>query len=119
MKNSERLGETRKGVRAARAGMGVVGGWGGSGENSPQLTYLAIADNPEGEERRNSPRTPEGGLAEKGLRRVWRIGGGIFGEKLGGTGRNSAGLGGVRELRRERVVRFGGGGIGRLRGLIY
>ena len=55
-KNSERLGETprdgsrtgKDGVRAARAGMGVVGGWGGSGENSPRLTYLAIADNPEG-----------------------------------------------------------------------
>ena len=50
----EKLGETRRnseGVRAARAGMGgagVVGGWGGSGENSPGLTYLAIADNPEG-----------------------------------------------------------------------
>ena len=64
-KNSERLEETprdgsrtgKDGVRAARAGMGaveaveavgVVGGWGGSGENSPRLTYLAIADNPEG-----------------------------------------------------------------------
>ena len=64
----EKLGETRRGckphgqrwgasrtgrdgVRAARArmgGAGVVGGWGGSGENSPGLTYLAIADNPEG-----------------------------------------------------------------------
>ena len=47
----------RDGMRAARAGMGVVegmgamgvvDGWGGSGENSPRLTYLAIADNPEG-----------------------------------------------------------------------
>ena len=57
MKNSERLGETRKGrephgqrwgasggVRAARAGVGC----GGGGENSPRLTYSAIADNPEG-----------------------------------------------------------------------
>ena len=33
------------------------------------------------------------------------------GEKLGGGGRNSEGLGGVRELRKERVVRFGGGEI--------
>ena len=52
----EKLGETQRnseGVRAARARMGVVGvvgGWGGSGENSPRLTYLAIADNPEGEQ---------------------------------------------------------------------
>ena len=30
-KNSERLGETRKGVRAARAGMGVVEGMGAVG----------------------------------------------------------------------------------------
>ena len=55
----EKLGETRRnseGVRAARArmgvvegmgAMGVVDGWGGSGENSPRLTYSAIADNPE------------------------------------------------------------------------
>ena len=50
----EKLGETRRnseGVQAARVGMetvGVVGGWGGSGENSPRLTYSAIADNPKG-----------------------------------------------------------------------
>ena len=44
-----------------------------------------------------------------------------MGEKLGGSGRNSEGLGGVRELRKERVVRFGGGGggIGRLGELTY
>jgi len=29
-------------------GAGVVGGWGGRGENSPRLIYSAIADNPEG-----------------------------------------------------------------------
>ena len=59
MKNSERLRKTprdgsrtgKDGMRAARAGMGgagVVGGWGGRGENSPRLIYSAIADNPEG-----------------------------------------------------------------------
>ena len=41
-----------------------------------------------------------------------------MGEKLGRGGRNSEGLGGVRELRKERVVRFGGG-IGRLGKLTY
>ena len=34
----------------------------GSGENSPRLTYSAIADNPEGEERRK--RETEGGRVE-------------------------------------------------------
>ena len=85
MKNSERLGEARRnsggcephgqrgggsgGVRAARAGMG----W-------EQWEWW---------ERWECPRTPEGGLAGKGLRRVWRIGG-IFGKKLGGTGRGGS-----------------------------
>ena len=51
----EKLGETRKnsegwephgqGWGASRTGRD---GRGGSGENSPRLTYLAIADNPEG-----------------------------------------------------------------------
>nr|WP_314551203.1 hypothetical protein [uncultured Capnocytophaga sp.] len=46
------------------------------GWDNPRLTYSAIADNPKGEERRNSPRltysaiadNPEGGQAGK-----WRL----------------------------------------------
>ena len=61
---NEKLGETPRnseGVQAARAergGVGVMGGWGGSGENSLRLTYSAIADN------------PDGGLAGNGRLRV-------------------------------------------------
>ena len=59
--------------------------------DSPRLIYSAIADNPEGEERRNSPRTPEGGLAGKGVRAARaRMG------AVGGTRRNSEGLGETR-----------------------
>ena len=68
----EGLGETRRDWERWE-GLGEVGGmgcephgqgwelwegwerWGGSGENSPRLTYSAIADN------------PEGGLAGKGM----------------------------------------------------
>ena len=56
-----------------------------------------------GETRRGCELCGKGGGRE--TRRGW--------EKLGGT------RGGVRELRKERVVRFGGGGIERLGELIY
>ena len=65
-KNSERLGETRRGCKphgqrwgASRTGRDGSGGRDGrdgsgrSGENSPRLTYLAIADNPEGDKLEN------------------------------------------------------------------
>ena len=47
-RDSERLGETRRNLEGGMVGaVGMVDGWGGSGENSPRLTYSAIADNPE------------------------------------------------------------------------
>ena len=48
------------------------------GWDNPRLTYSAIAYNPEGEERGNSPRPPEGGLAGKGVRAA-RAGMGVVG----------------------------------------
>ena len=74
-------------MRAARAGCGIA---------PDSLT-------------RQLPTTPKGDKLEKGCELCGL--GGILREKLGGTGRNSEGLGGVRELGKERVVRFGGGEI--------
>ena len=87
MGESRRDGRISEGVRVVREG-----GWERwerwEGWDNPRLTYSAIAYNPEGEERWNSPRPPEGGLAGKGVRAARA--------EMDFWGRNSEGLGDTR-----------------------